>query len=56
MLENINKTHGVIFSQRVMLKLIEKGFVREQAYYLVQPKSNASLGKSSIIPSIIRSR
>ena len=24
-LENINKTHGVIFSQRVMLKLIEKG-------------------------------
>ncbi len=39
MLENINKTHGVIFSQRVMLKLIEKGFVREQAYDLVQPKA-----------------
>ncbi len=39
MLENINKTHGVIFSQRVMLKLIEKGFAREKAYDLVQPKA-----------------
>ncbi|MGL4336608.1 MAG: adenylosuccinate lyase [Turicibacter sp.] len=39
MLENINKTHGVIFSQRVMLKLIEKGFARESAYDFVQPKA-----------------
>ena len=39
MLENINKIHGVIFSQRVMLKLIEKGFAREKAYDLVQPKA-----------------
>lgn len=37
MMENINKTHGVIFSQRVMLKLIEKGLAREEAYDLVQP-------------------
>lgn len=39
MMENINKTHGVIFSQRVMLKLIEKGMARETAYDLVQPKA-----------------
>lgn len=39
MMENINKTHGVIFSQRVMLKLIEKGMAREEAYDLVQPKA-----------------
>jgi len=39
MLENIDKTHGVIFSQRVMLKLIEKGMAREVAYDLVQPKA-----------------
>lgn len=39
MLENINKTHGVIFSQRVMNKIIEKGHSREEAYDMVQPIS-----------------
>lgn len=39
MAENINKTYGVIFSQRILLKLIEKGFSREQAYDTVQPKA-----------------
>ncbi len=36
MLENINKTYGVIFSQRFILKLVEKGWPREKAYDLVQ--------------------
>lgn len=36
---NIDKTYGVIFSQRFMLKLIEKGMSREQAYDLVQPNA-----------------
>ena len=39
MLENINKTYGVIFSQRFMLKQIEKGWTREQAYDTVQPNA-----------------
>ncbi|MFV0395838.1 MAG: lyase family protein, partial [Coprobacillaceae bacterium] len=39
MLDNINKTYGVIFSQRFMLKLIEKGWTREKAYDLVQPNA-----------------
>ncbi len=39
MRENINKTYGVIYSQRFMLKMIEKGFAREQAYDLVQPNA-----------------
>ena len=39
MRENINKTYGVIYSQRFMLKMIEKGFSREQAYDLVQPNA-----------------
>lgn len=34
---NIWKTHGLVFSQRVLNKLIEKGIVREQAYDSVQP-------------------
>ncbi len=37
MLENIYKTNGVIFAQRVMNALIDKGFTREDAYDLVQP-------------------
>jgi len=36
MLENINKTRGLIFSQRVLLALVEKGLLRETAYALVQ--------------------
>ncbi|CCV63935.1 Adenylosuccinate lyase [Alteracholeplasma palmae J233] len=36
MLLNIYKTHGVIFSQRVLSALIEKGFSREKAYDMVQ--------------------
>jgi len=39
MKRNIDKTHGVIFSQRVLLKLIDKGMAREAAYDLVQPKA-----------------
>ncbi|MFV0440088.1 MAG: adenylosuccinate lyase [Lachnospirales bacterium] len=37
MLDNINLTQGVIFTQRVMIGLIEKGLTREDAYDLVQP-------------------
>ena len=37
MIEDINLTHGVIFAQSVLYKLIEKGFVREKAYDTVQP-------------------
>ncbi len=37
MLENIYKTKGVIFAQRVMNLLISKGLSREEAYDTVQP-------------------
>lgn len=39
MKRNMNATFGLIYSQRVMLKLIDKGMTREQAYDLVQPKT-----------------
>src|SRR5699024_12554553 len=32
MKRNIQKTYGVIFSQRVLLSLIDKGLAREDAY------------------------
>lgn len=36
MLKNTNKFGGIVYSQRVLLKLIEKGLTREDAYRLVQ--------------------
>ena len=36
MAENINKTGGLIYSQRVLLALIDKGMSREDAYAAVQ--------------------
>lgn len=37
MLKNVERTHGLIFSQRVLLALVEeKGLSRERAYELVQ--------------------
>ncbi len=39
MIENINLTRGVIYSQRIMLKLIEKGLDKETAYKLSQSKA-----------------
>ena len=42
MKRNMNATFGLIYSQRVMLKLIDKGLTREQAYDLVQPNTAKS--------------
>lgn len=36
MMENLNKLKGVVFSQKVLLKLVEKGTSREEAYSIVQ--------------------
>lgn len=37
MKENMEKTHGLVYSQRLLLMLIEKGLSRENAYDTVQP-------------------
>lgn len=39
---NIDKTFGLVYSQQVMLTLIDKGLSREEAYDLVQPKAMES--------------
>ena len=36
MLKNTDKFGGIVFSQKVLLKLIEKGLTREEAYRFVQ--------------------
>src|SRR5208283_1463086 len=42
MLSNLNMTNGVIFSQMVLLALIEKGMTREDAYTIVQKNAMKS--------------
>ncbi len=36
MMENLNKTKGLIFSQQILMKLAEKGVERQKAYTMVQ--------------------
>ncbi|HWW89831.1 MAG TPA: adenylosuccinate lyase, partial [Solirubrobacteraceae bacterium] len=36
MLENLGLTRGALFSQRILLALIERGWTRDDAYRLVQ--------------------
>jgi adenylosuccinate lyase len=46
MLENLNITKGLIFSQRVMLELTKYGFSREESYLLVQKNAQNSWKKN----------
>jgi adenylosuccinate lyase len=42
MMQNLKMTHGVIFSQMILLALIEKGVTREEAYAVVQKNAMRS--------------
>lgn len=41
MLRNLNLTRGLVFSQTLMLKLVNKGITREEAYKIVQTPAMA---------------
>ena len=43
MLKNIYLTKGVIFSQKVLLSLVDKGMLREEAYKIVQKLAHESI-------------
>ena len=43
MLENMEITQGVVFSQRVLLTLVEKGMSRQEGYYVVQRAGHIAL-------------
>ena len=42
MMRNLEKTEGLIFSQSVLLALVDKGITREKAYMLVQKNAMES--------------
>jgi adenylosuccinate lyase len=43
MLANMEITQGVVFSQRVLLALVEKGISRQEAYMYVQHAAHVAL-------------
>lgn len=45
MRRNLERTGGLIFSQRVLLALVDKGMSREQAYRIVQEEAMAAWGE-----------
>ena len=54
MRSNLEMTHGVIFSQMVLLKLIEKGMSREAAYAVVQRNAMKSWERGIAFQSLLR--
>ena len=54
MLENINKSYGLYNSQRVLLKLTEKGISRENAYRLVQKNAMQSWEKGKGFKELLK--
>ncbi len=53
MLANLHMTHGVVFSQMVLLALIEKGVTREEAYAIVQKNAMQSWQEGQEFKSLL---
>ena len=51
---NIYRTNGVIFAQRVMNALIEKGFAREKAYDTVQPVAMRAMAEGASYEALLK--
>ena len=55
MMRNVESTHGVVFSQRVLLALIEAGMAREEAYAIIHDRSMQSWQNGEDFRGLIRS-
>ncbi len=53
MLDNINLSKGLIYSQRLMLTLIAAGMIREKAYRIVQESSNKAWNEGIELKELI---
>ena len=54
MLENLNITKGLVFSQEIMLELTKTGVAREKAYKIVQNHAKASFAKNINLIKLIK--
>ena len=48
MMENIGRSYHVFFSQKLLLKLVEKGMTREEAYRMVQRNALAAFDEKTV--------
>lgn len=53
MKENVEKTLGLVFSQRVMLSLVEKGLAREKAYAMTQRNAMRAWDEKKDLKSLV---
>lgn len=53
MLKNIYLTKGIIFSQRILTSLIDKGISREEAYDLIQPLAGYAYDKGKDFKALV---
>jgi len=54
MMRNLKKTEGLIFSQSVLLALVDKGITREEAYKLVQKNAMQSWTKGKDFLTLLK--
>ena len=54
MMRNLEKTEGLIFSQSVLLALVDKGVTREEAYKLVQKNAMQSWTKGKDFLTLLK--
>ena len=54
MMRNLQKTEGLIFSQSVLLALVDKGITREEAYKLVQKNAMQSWTKGKDFLTLLK--
>jgi adenylosuccinate lyase len=54
MRRNVELTQGIIFSQRVLLALIDKGLSRQEAYKIVQENAMKAWEKSTSFQGLLQ--
>ncbi len=54
MKENLNNTHGLIFSQSILLSLVNKGVSREEAYRMVQRNAMKVWQEKKPLPDVLK--
>ncbi len=54
MFENIESSRGLVFSQRVLLALVDKGLAREEAYKIVQTNAGRSMEEKLDFRDLLR--
>jgi len=54
MMENIESSLGLVFSQRVLLALVDKGMGREEAYKVVQSNASRSWEEKEDFRNLLR--